>query len=171
MGYSLDLGAVMDEITDIMVIYLKMEQIFSAFQSAKILHYYGFESSSEFFHPSKTQKRIKQETSVLSYYIIKGGFMNALPKFLDFIMEMNKSTIENPVLNMKFNKDNKEQFKNLIKDCVIRNTNYHELIDLFIREIRSKGLVPKEQMPMTHFNIDKTLRMSIIELGDAEYEY
>ena len=54
---------------------------------------------------------------------------------------------------------------------MIRNTNYHELIDLFLRDIRDKGLIPKESSPMTHFNIDKTLRMSIIELGDAEYEY
>lgn len=171
VGYSLDVAKVIDEIKDVLVIYFRLEQIFSAFQTAKVLHFYGFESSNEFFHPKKTSKRIKQETSVLSYYIIKGGLLNAIDKFVTFVLNMNKSTPEQPILNLKFDPQHADKFKALISDCVINNTNYHESIDFFLREIRSKKMYPQEASPMTHFRIDKSLRMTLIELTDEKYEY
>ena len=87
-GYSLDIEKVIGEIKKVLMIFMRLEQLFSAYQAAKILHYYGFENINEFLRPKATQKRINQETSVLSYYIIKGGFLNSIDKFIGYIVKI-----------------------------------------------------------------------------------
>ena len=117
-----------------------------------------------------TSKRINQQTSVLSYFIIKGGFLNSIGKFVSFIGQMNPSGSE-PVMNMKFRMEDKDNFKKLIQQCVIDNVAYHKTVNEFMTQIRRKNIYPKGSSSSTDFGIEKTLRMSSIEISDEIYEY
>lgn len=100
--------------------FITLEQIFACFQTAKILNYYGFESFEEFLSPAKTDKRIIQETSVLSYYVIKGGFLTSLGKFME---KYNPEIVD---LSPKLTSD---EYIDIIKTCVIDNNAYHTLVN------------------------------------------
>jgi hypothetical protein len=169
-NYSLDLAVVISEIKQVFMVMIRIEQLFSAFQTAKILHYFEFESFEEFLNPMSTSKRINQQTSVLSYFIIKGGFLNSIGKFVSFIGQMNPSGSE-PVMNMKFRMEDKDNFKKLIQQCVIDNVAYHKTVNEFMTQIRRKNIYPKGSSSSTDFGIEKTLRMSSIEISDEIYEY
>jgi hypothetical protein len=169
-GYSLDLMTVIEEIKKVFMVSIRMEQLFTAFQVAKVLNFYGFKSMEEFLSPDTTDKRINQETSVLSYFIIKGGLLNSIDKFVMFIIKMN-SDMKDPIMNFKFNSSNDNDYKELIKECVINNVGYHKSINKFIEIIRETGIYPKEKTSINEFNIAKTLRMSLIEVADEMYSY
>lgn len=169
-GFSIDMDKVIGEVKKVLIVFMRLEQIFSAFQTAKILHYYGFENMNEFFRPKATTKRIVQGTSVLSYFVIKGGFMNAIAKFVDFVNKMNPSESEIPPMNFRFKPQFKHEFRSLIQDCVINNIAYHKSVDMFIREIKDKKLYPRGKTGITEFNINKTLRMTLIEMADEIYD-
>lgn len=169
-GFSLDIERVIGEIKKVLMIFIRLEQLFSAYQTAKVLHHYGFDNINEFLRPKATQKRINQETSVLSYYIIKGGFMNSIAKFIGFVIKMNPGQSDEPIMNFKFKPDRKNEYEELIKDCVIYNLGYHKTVDAFMKEIRDKKLYPTEKAAVTEFKLNKTLRMTLIEVADEIYQ-
>lgn len=100
--------------------FITLEQVFACFQTAKILNFYGFDSFEEFLSPGTTDKRILQETSVLSYYVIKGGFITSLDKFME---KYNPEIVD---LSVKLDSND---YIDLVKTCVIENKGYHALVN------------------------------------------
>ena len=75
-----------------------MEIYFTLLQSSKILKYFDYEcieNCSVPFKSSKfTDKNFKQETSVFSYYLVKGGILMNLDKFFKFCCNNNKRLLQ-----------------------------------------------------------------------------
>jgi hypothetical protein len=82
---------------------IQKESVFSLFQCAKVLNYYGIEYKN--LHERTTQShhvrhhKYKEKTNILSYYILKSIFMFYADEFLqwcathnNFSIEFNKST-------------------------------------------------------------------------------
>jgi hypothetical protein len=98
---------------------LKYEITFTLLQVGKILRYFGIRSASELGF-----KHIRQNTSVFSYFIVKGSLLVSLPAILDFVRhDVSQLSIENKVL----------PFMELVTNCM--NPEYFELIDRTINHI------------------------------------
>ena len=131
------------------------ERIFSCFQIAKILHFYGYKNFDEFFNLSgqfNVNPKWNQTTNVFSYHIIKGAFIFSINSFIDFCVKNNKKNW------LKFDNDNPnsyKEFKSLIKHCC-SNSKFRLYINKFMNLIRineNKKLF-----------IYRTLRMTALEL-------
>jgi hypothetical protein len=105
------------------------EKMFSMVQCVKILHHFNmrytdlYESNPE---SAKKRKNYKENTQVLSYYILKSIFMYNVNEFIEWCNDMNKGSLN-------FNKTPLSLEKNIERYCgFIRNhfkdTNYLELI-------------------------------------------
>ena len=105
------------------------EKMFSMVQCVKILHHFNmrytdlYESNSE---SVKKRKNYKENTQVLSYYILKSIFMYNVNEFIEWSNDMNNGSLN-------FNKTPLSLEKNIERYCgFIRNhfkdTNYLELI-------------------------------------------
>ena len=126
--------------------YLFWESYFSMVQSAKILRYFGYEKFSDCtFYCKKGFNRknfdFNQETSVLSYYILKSVILYNLEDFLTFCTDINP---KEPWIY----KSSDIHFYHFIKNC-LDNTNYIDIID--------KILV------YNHFKMD-SLKMVLFEI-------
>lgn len=98
---------------------LKYEIIFTLLQISKILRYYDISSSEELGY-----KQFNQNTSVFSYFIVKGSFLISLPTFLNFVNnDISNLSIENKI----------DTFSILIKNCM--NKKYFNLINLMINNL------------------------------------
>ena len=71
------------------------ERHFAAFQTAKILYFFGFENYEDFFNlngfdqQQKIKSPYKQSSSILSYYILKAAVLFNINKFMDFCVQYN----------------------------------------------------------------------------------
>jgi hypothetical protein len=134
-----------------------MEIFFTLYQSSKILRHFGYGCIAGCEVPlikstnpnDAMQKLFEQETSVFSYYLIKGGVLMNLGEFLKFCCKNNKSLlqfIESPVnyqelhkvfiesaeknvllnemTSLKINLDNKDRDGNELLDNTMRMTLY-----------------------------------------------
>ena len=72
---------------------IEKEQKHTAKQVAKILKYYNFNSIEEFIRPYDNLDRYKQNTSIFSYYFVKGGLLNSLPTNIELLSVDNKGSI------------------------------------------------------------------------------
>lgn len=120
--------------------FITMEQIFACFQAAKILKFYGFTSFEEFLNPRNTNKRLHQDTSVLSYHILKGGFITSLDIFME---KYNPEIVD---LSIKLTSDD---YIELIKKCVIENKYYHEFVNFFIMKFKVEDQFTELSLRMT----------------------
>lgn len=90
-----------------------MEIYFTLLQSSKILHHFGYECIEDCAIPFKSSEKNNnnfiQETSVFSYYLVKGGILMNLDKFFKFcctnntrLLQFMKSTLNFKELNKVF---------------------------------------------------------------------
>ena len=84
---------------------LYYERVFSLFQCAKVLHFFGIKYRNLYEKDLTSMKlrtsRYKEETQVLSYYIIKSIYMFFVNDFIEWCIENND---ENGVVSLNFNK-------------------------------------------------------------------
>ena len=131
------------------------ERIFSCFQIAKILYFYGYKNFDEFFNLSgqfNTNPKWNQTTNVFSYHIIKGAFIFSINSFIDFCVNNNKQNW------LQFDSNNPniyKEFQSLIKHCC-SDSKFRLYINKFMNFIRTN-----ENKKLF---IYRTLRMTALEL-------
>ena len=129
------------------MIYLQNEMVFSVFQMNKILNHCNLEYTDLFdknFNSKTKCKNYKEDSYVISYYIIKAILLFNINDFLKWVLLFNKS--------IKFNKSSKNimNFGYFIENH-FKDTDFIDIIQK-IKEIKTKNSF-----------IQSTLRMSIIE--------
>lgn len=96
-------------------ILINQEIIHNIKQVAKILKYYGYNDIDEFIFPEKLTNRYRENTSILSYFIIK------LFILADYKNNMNKSFnsifYEPKILELFNNNTLKDQINNQMSKC------------------------------------------------------
>lgn len=83
--------------------FLEYEIQFSLFQCAKILKFYGFKNTDDFFKPYDNLDRFKQHTNVFSYFFIKTALLVNFTNLIKFI-EKNSDIFmlkKNDILGIK----------------------------------------------------------------------
>jgi hypothetical protein len=120
----------------------KYERIFTLFQIAKILDFYGINNSNDF-----GQIPIIQTTSVFSYFVLKGALLLNINKVFDFI--------DNSVKNIKIT-NRVTEYGELLKQCL--SEEYFKLIDDMLITYRSLKETHKDKF------IGKTMRMTCWQL-------
>jgi hypothetical protein len=126
-------------------IMFRHEILFSMFQTAKLLNYYGFLSLEELLikFNKNSHHSINQTTSVLSYYIVKSAIIYNYDKFLDFIDD-------DIVFNNRI-----EKFTKLISDSFSD--------EKYIRDINNILKLVKKETNSSNF-IWNTLRMTALQI-------
>jgi len=135
---------------------LQYERLFSLFQCAKILYFFGIQYNNLYESTLKSKQlrtRYKEETNVLSYYIIKSIFMYYVNDFVEWCIENND---ENGTLNFNKNNENIDSYIEFIKEHYL-NSSYTSSLSLF--ENWYKNITEKS----VSVEIYNTLRMSAIE--------
>tara|TARA_B110000208_G_scaffold19272_1_gene23726 strand:- start:1186 stop:2430 length:1245 start_codon:yes stop_codon:yes gene_type:complete len=101
----------------------KHEVIWSYYQCSKIIkHFKCFNKFEDLLDTTKNCK-IKQYTSVFSYYIIKTSFIYDINKFCDFLNSINQNTF-----NFNDSRDNYNKFYNFIIRC-LKNEFFSKIIN------------------------------------------
>ena len=138
---------------------LNIECSYCFFQIAKILNYFGFTKWDEFYK-KKDPKYYKQESSILSYYIIKTALLYNIDEFIEWCYLSNANE-NSHLLPIKFinNRNNTNSYYQLIEKSLDKN-GLEENINYYLTNIFSTN----KQINDNDF-IMKTLRMSCFELG------
>lgn len=132
---------------------LEKERMFSLFQCAKVLDYYGIKYKELYERTSiASQKRKKyreNDTNIFSYYILKSIVMYFYDDFLSWCFLHNRGSIA-------FDKKNMNEFVIFIKEHYKQHEFLTEIenMERFFNENRSKNTI--------HF---KNMRMSLFELS------
>lgn len=105
---------------------LQNERMFSMFQSSKILHFFGIDYKQLYDKQDMNSHRVRQikykeETSVLSYYILKNIYIFFMNEFVEWCVENNKDKYGNESLVFTKTKETMNSYCEFIK-C--RYTNY-----------------------------------------------
>ena len=105
---------------------LHNERMFSMFQSSKVLHFFGIDYKQLYDKTNMNSHRVRQikykeETSVLSYYILKNIYIFFMNEFVEWCVENNKDNRGNETLVFTKTKENINSYCEFIK-C--RYTNY-----------------------------------------------
>jgi hypothetical protein len=124
--------------TETMLYY---ERLFSLLQCAKVLHHFGL-TYEGIQTKSKQNENYKEETQILSYYVLKSIFIFYHNDFIDWCLLHNGST-----LNFKKTDENIEKYAVFVKD------HYHnqDFLDAIQR-------IPIKK------TLSNTLRMTVFEL-------
>jgi hypothetical protein len=139
---------------------LQKERIFSMFQCAKILHFYGIDYINLHEHTKESHHirltKYKEETHVLSYYIIKSIFMFYVNDFIEWSATNNNNSLN-------FNKEPNKLHNILMDYCNLLRKHYSKPEYKNIIESLDKWL--SENFGKHHSNhMMSTLRMTINEL-------
>ena len=135
-------------------LFTNYEICFSCFQTAKILLFYGFDKFQDFFNSNsnfmKKDAKIKQNSSIISYFIIRSALLFSLK---DFIIFCKKNNIVNrgKFSFLKFNNSNKcfEIFYDLIIKS-LENKEYQNYINkIMIKMKKSENTFPYSSLRMT----------------------
>lgn len=125
---------------------------FSIFQSSKILSLFDFDNFDDFFNIhgfQKKNKKYKQNTCAISYYIIKSALLYSINDFINFCYENNKLSIIN------FYESNKSYVKLL--DLILSSLNNKDYKDLINQMLKINRLCKKNNF------IYQQLRMTCLE--------
>ena len=130
---------------------IQFERCFSLFQCAKVLHFYGMDYQ-DLYEKSKDsiQKRAykyKENTNVLSYYILKSILMFYLNDFMDWCYQNSQGSLQ-------FNKNVVDKYCDFIKEHYKRNDF------LIIVDSIEKWIDENEKGD----TIWRTLRMTVAEI-------
>jgi hypothetical protein len=109
------------------------ERLFSLFQCAKVLHYFGIKYKNlyenDLYSKQLRTRRYREETQILSYYIIKSIYMFFVNDFIEWCVENND---ENGVVSLNFNKTGEtiDSYIDFIKEHYL-NSSYTGSLLLF----------------------------------------
>jgi hypothetical protein len=144
--------------------FLNFERCYSFFQLVKTLDFMGL-SYTDLFSNTLESKKLrdtlyKEDSNVLSYYIIKTILINNYPSFLSWCQIYNTS-----LLQFKQTNKNQIEYCNLIKEnyktkTMLENVN---LTNQFFNKINFNKLNSKKTKKMNY--LLSNMRMSICELG------
>ena len=110
---------------------LTNEIYFCLYQAGKIIKHFGFAGFHELFEKN-VNKRIKQKTSVFSYYIIKSSLLFNLDKFLDFTKDFD-------FINFDETNQNFIKFNALIISC-LTDKNFQKEVNRIIPFVQNTNL-------------------------------
>jgi hypothetical protein len=100
---------------------LKIEVMFSLFQSAKVLYYYGMKYNDLYdgnLYSLEKRRKYREDTNVLCYYIIKSILIYNTNDFIEWTIQNNRNSLEFRKTN-----SNVEHYCKLIKN-LYKNTSY-----------------------------------------------
>ncbi len=131
---------------DLLNQFINYEIYFSIFQTSKIINFFGFDKFEDFFNIDGfeyKEKNYKQNTCVISYYIIKSALLYSLNDFVNFCFQNNKDSIINfyesdksyyYLLQLILSSLNNQNYKNnvnkmikIIQSCDKKNFIYQQL--------------------------------------------
>jgi len=114
---------------------LGFESVFSVFQCVKILEHYGltYHDMTSLERRSHGLKKYKEETHILSYYIIKSIFMTHVNDFVEWCLDHNGAT-----LDFKKTLTNAADFVRLITK-LYKTPKHLELVD-FVENVDLSGV-------------------------------
>lgn len=75
---------------------LELEILFSQFQAAKVLYYYGL-SYRDLYLPSSSEirrKKYRETSGAFSYYILKNIYFSYYPQFIDRCIQLNRGSLQ-----------------------------------------------------------------------------
>uniref|UniRef100_A0A6C0D6C4 Uncharacterized protein n=1 Tax=viral metagenome TaxID=1070528 RepID=A0A6C0D6C4_9ZZZZ len=102
---------------------LDRERVFSLFQCAKILHFYGLDYIDLYERTQKSHlirlSKYKEETHVLSYYIIKSILMFFVNDYVKWVAILNANSLN-------FDKTPEKLQQNLMEYCTFIQTHYNK---------------------------------------------
>ena len=138
---------------------LYYERLFSLFQCAKVLHFFGIKYKNLYEKDLNSTKlrivKYKEDTNVLSYYIIKSIYMFFINDFIEWCIENN---VSNGVVSLNFNKNEEtiDSYIEFIKDHFLNSsyTGSLGLFEEFFKNIHGKTISSE---------LYNTLRMSVNE--------
>jgi len=138
---------------------LYYERLFSLFQCAKVLHFFGIKYKNLYEKDLTSMKlramKYKEDTNVLSYYIIKSIYMFYVNDFIEWCVENNNY---NGVVSLNFNKNDEtiNSYIEFIKEHFL-NSSYTSSLAIFeewFKNINEKSV---------SYEIYNTLRMCVHE--------
>lgn len=139
---------------------LEREQEFSLFQCAKVLHFNGL-SYQELYEKTETAHRkrshkYKENTHVLSYYILKSILMFFMNEYIELCIDTNGQTIH-------FSKEPPVLQKNLDAYCSFIREHYQDprYVEAINKLYFWLSSISKTKQKQTEF---QTMRMTIFEL-------
>ena len=144
---------------------INIECSYCFFQIAKILNYFGFAKWEEFYQQTDP-KHYKQESSILSYYIIKTSLLYNIDEFIEWCYSSNGNE-NSTLLPIKFikNTNNTYSYYQLIQNS-FNKTGFKENVNYYLTNIYYGNTKINEDDVDDEY-IMKTLRMSCFELGKS----
>ena len=107
---------------------MNLELYWSLFQVGKVINFYKcFDEYNDIFKNSSC--KIKQSTSVFSYYIIKSSLLFNFDLMFEFLIKINDKN--NYYLEFNENNKNIKELANLIKSF-LNNNEFKKIINNFI---------------------------------------
>ena len=137
---------------DLFKLFLTYEIKYSLYQCAKILILYGFKNYQEFNRPYDGKNKFKQQTSVFSYFFVKGALLNDIGQFSQFTDKFidHKSSIA--LINIS---NAKSEYSKLANNC-LQNDSFKNTINYIISKLTNNKIKVSDK-------IKNTLRMTCIE--------
>jgi hypothetical protein len=140
---------------------LEKEQEFSLFQCIKVLHFYGLNyndlhEQSAIAHNKRT-RQYKENTNILSYYILKSIYMFFVNDFVEWCVENNDNSIN-------FNKDTDVLNETQTKYCEFIGEHYKEQSYVDTVDALKKWFDKMENKKINEKIELRTLRMSVYEM-------
>jgi hypothetical protein len=138
---------------------LYYERAFSLFQCAKVLYFFGLKYINLYEKDVTSMKlratRYKEETQILSYYIIKSIYMFYVNEFIEWCIENNA---DNGIISLNFNKNNEtiDSYVYFIKERFL-NSQYTGSLSIFEEWYKNINETSVKE------EIYNTLRMSVNE--------
>jgi hypothetical protein len=136
------------------------ERLFSLFQCAKVLYHYKlhYEELYKKSQQAKNERELKykEDTNVLSYYIIKTIFMFYINDYINWCFDNNKTDTELFTLQMKHTPDNIKDYCKFIENHY-KTAEYISSLLLFenwFRDSKNANMISTE--------LYNTLRMTVI---------
>jgi hypothetical protein len=144
----------LDTLTEKTTLMMNHETMFSLFQSAKVLSYYDLHYDELFTDKQNKQdvkEKYKENTHVLSYYIIKSLFFFHLDEYIRKCISISGYTIN-------FNKGDRYK-ENMLEYCnIVKKLHKDPAFILALQKIQTWSTKNSKKIPKS---IKETLRMSL----------
>lgn len=133
---------------------IRIEQIFSLFQTVKILNFMNMDYKNLYdtdqISIAARRYLYKEHTNVFPYYILKTLFLCNIDKFLGWCLKENKTNL----LNFNKTSDSIDKFGNLIAELYKKKS--------FLKQLKKAEKIEKSKTSSTFI---KTTRMTLFEIN------
>lgn len=140
---------------------LDKERAFSMFQCAKVLDFYGLDYKDLYERTTKSHAirklKYKEETHVLSYYIIKSIFMFYVNDYVEWCVVHNGNSLN-------FNKEIGKLDTNLMDYCTLIREHYNKDRYKDVLQAMDKWFDKNSTSTKENMKILKTLRMTVNDM-------